>query len=333
MIVNILFVLLWIIRRRWHFVLSLFCLILLSGNIQNNFPLHPLATDQLPDSDSTSTLRVLSFNVRLFNFYELNKGHNAALDYIAAQDADVICLQEFGFYNKDKFLTQDLILRALRHKYPYFQISCRKHVRHRSSYGIATFSRYPIIGKGRVNYPSAYSRTIFSDVLIGNDTVRIFNCHLESNQLTSNDKRKMQELMETKNTKTIPQTTEQISGKLGKAAQIRARQSDSINAAIRRSSVRRIIVCGDFNDHPVSYIYKRIRSDLNDAFVKTSSGFGITYNEFPFYYRIDHLLYSKNIEAGQFRIHRDATEHAKDISDHYPISCSFELHPKKHNIK
>ncbi|MBP5306809.1 MAG: endonuclease/exonuclease/phosphatase family protein [Paludibacteraceae bacterium] len=329
-IVNILFVLLWIVRRRWHFALSLFCLILLSGNIQNCFPLHPLASnDNLQSDDSIRSIRVLSYNVKLFNFYDLQHGRNPMLEYIASQDVDIVCLQEFGFYNHKDFLSFDRILRTMQRNFPYHHISCRNHERHKSSYGIATFSKFPIIRQGRVNYPSAYSRTVFSDILVGNDTIRVFNCHLESNQLTIDDKKRMQELMDRKETGNLSQTTGQISGKLGKAAKIRARQSDSIHAAVRRSDVSHIILCGDFNDHPLSYNYKRIRGELNDAFVSTSSGFGITYNEFPFYYRIDHLLYSKNVKPDQFRIHRDAVKDGKNLSDHYPISCSFFLIPIK----
>ena len=50
-------------------------------------------------------------------------------------------------------------------------------------YGIATFSKYPIISKGDIVHPGSSSLSIYSDILIEKDTFRIFNNHLQSFRL------------------------------------------------------------------------------------------------------------------------------------------------------
>ena len=77
-----------------------------------------------------------------------------------------------------------------------------------------------------------------------------------------------------------------------------------------------IIVCGDFNDTPISYTHRTIAQDLDDAFTQSGRGLGISYNQNRFYFRIDNILTSKNLRAYNCTVDRSIKE-----SDHYPIWC------------
>ena len=77
-----------------------------------------------------------------------------------------------------------------------------------------------------------------------------------------------------------------------------------------------IIVCGDFNDSPISYTHRVVGEGLNDAFVESGNGFGISYNQNHFYFRIDNILLSKNLKS-----YRCTVDNTIKSSDHYPIWC------------
>ena len=104
--------------------------------------------------------------------------------------------------------------------------------------------------------------------------------------------------------------------KLAEASAIRAPQADSIAQEIAASRYPYIIVCGDFNDTPISYAHRVIEKGLNDAFTKSGRGLGISYNQNKFYFRIDNILASKNLKPYNCTVDRSIKE-----SDHYPIWC------------
>ena len=104
--------------------------------------------------------------------------------------------------------------------------------------------------------------------------------------------------------------------KLAEASAIRAPQADTIAHEITASPHPYIIVCGDFNDTPISYTHRTIAQDLDDAFTQAGRGLGISYNQNRFYFRIDNILTSKNLRAYNCTVDRSIKE-----SDHYPIWC------------
>lgn len=320
-IANFLFVIYWALKFKWMFVLSAIALLFEFNNIRIDSPFNKEKSNKLTVSDTSKTISLLSYNVKLFNFYSEDKGavnHNFAIDYILDRDADIVCLQEFGFYDKKPFLTSKHLLGAFAEKYKYHNISYHMNRNDKSCYGIATFSKYPIINKMQIEYGSNYNHTTYSDINVKGTTIRLFNCHLESNQLTLDDKKKMMELVDRDKESDISGTTGLFIQKLAKAYKNRAHQAD-VTSKIIGTSPYETIVCGDFNDTPISYTYHTMRGDLHDAFVDTSTGFGISYNEFPFLYRIDYILHSDGIEAGNFRIGK------VKYSDHYPISCNLDI--------
>ena len=70
--------------------------------------------------------------------------------------------------------------------------------------------------------------------------------------------------------------------------------------------------------HPVEYDSRNNGSVAYTINVKVQSGngFGISYNQNHFYFRIDHILLSKNLESYQCTVDKTIKS-----SDHYPIWC------------
>lgn len=318
----------WAIKLKWNFVISLAVIILFSSNIRNIFPLNREKDNTRNLTDSTQQFKILTYNVKLFDFYKKDKdleNYNKTIDYILEQDADIVCLQEFGYYNSIEFLSASDILTSFAKKYKYRHIAYKLNWGGKSTYGVATFSKFPIIKKNEIEYDSKYNHTIYSDLKIFGDTVRLFNCHLESNQLTQDDKKKMLELVEDdSNQQKISETTGLLTKKLGSAYKKRAHQATLVAEKIKETH-HDILVVGDFNDSPISFAYKTLKVGLSDAFVETSSGIGISYNEIPFLYRIDYILHNDKFLAGNFKI--DKTK----LSDHYPISCTLQININKTN--
>lgn len=104
--------------------------------------------------------------------------------------------------------------------------------------------------------------------------------------------------------------------KLADASAVRAVQTKQITEEIRENKNPYMIVCGDFNDSPISYTHKTLTKELKDAFVESGNGLGISYNQNKFYFRIDHILISPNLKSYRCTVDRSIKE-----SDHYPIWC------------
>ena len=92
------------------------------------------------------------------------------------------------------------------------------------SWGVATFSKHPVINKKKIEYSSRYNVSIYSDIDIGDDTIRVINNHLESNKFTLADIRQYRTLDNDLSGNNILNTSSLFSRKLGEAYKIRATQ-------------------------------------------------------------------------------------------------------------
>jgi len=144
----------------------------------------------------------------------------------------------------------------------------------------------------------------------------VFNFHLESVKFSKADYKFVSDFTETANP--YSSNTKVILGKLRRAFKSRAKQANIVAAFIRESPYP-VIVCGDFNDTPLSYVYKTVSAGLNDSFLEIGQGTGVSYAGGIPFLRIDYILHSKSLEAFRFNIHN------VNYSDHYPISCYFKL--------
>ncbi len=250
-------------------------------------------------------LTVLTYNTgRMGEFKKADR--NAVIRNIVDINADIVCLQEVEVYKDKNYLTLHELKKALgEYPYTYFDF---KIYNKRRQYGLAVFSRYPLIHKTTIQYASVGNISDYCDVVVGKDTIRLFNNHLESNRLTATD------LPDSLSRDGIVSSAQRINNKMEKALPTRKAQALTIRQAITESPYPALVV-GDFNSLPTSWVYATIRGrDLQDAFLKTSwLRLGNTYTTHHLGVRIDYVLTSKNLTPL-------CTEvlHLRG-SDHYPL--------------
>ncbi|WP_209319868.1 endonuclease/exonuclease/phosphatase family protein [Ancylomarina longa] len=305
--INFLFVCYWIIRKKWSFLLPLIAILIgyqhLSNFAQFNFsakPEHP-----------KEAIKILTYNVRSFDKYEWTKDPktpNNILKTISESDADIICLQEFRFT-----LSGLLSLKNLKQKTAsnaYFYSNKRN--------GTAIFSKYPILHKGEIRFAKGnLCDAIYTDLLIGSKTIRVYNLHLESNRLGG----KNYAFINKKEFNADEQELEEIkdiSTRLRQAFQRRATQARIIRNHINKSPYP-IIICGDFNDTAFSYTYHTIKGKLSDSFQEKGKGISTTYTgDFPSF-RIDYVLHDEHFSCLSYKRIK------KEYSDHFPVFSEFKF--------
>jgi len=258
-------------------------------------------------------LKIMTYNVHVFGLYNWRQKDitkNEMFRYIETEDPDIACFQEYFYDSGGFFPTTDSLLKILKAKY-YYQVFSA-HSAKTQKFGIATFSKYPIIAKGSIRFEKTHNLCIYTDILYEKDTLRVYNCHLQS--LYFNDKNYRE--LENFDSSDIPKGNvgqyRNIVGKILLAAQRRSSQVKILRQHID-SCQYSIIVCGDFNDNPFSYAYRIVSKGFKDSFSGAGSGFGYTWEQKGVKQRIDYVLYSKDLVCSEHKITR------VPYSDHYPL--------------
>jgi len=272
---------------------------------------------------SGNALKILSYNVKIFNAYGKKnkfKTRDNILNFIKKEDADIYCFQEFYHQQSpSKFKTRDTMLTVLKTKNYHERYT--HEMTGKQFFGLATFTSYPILNKGRVAFQNDKKNyCIYTDILKETDTIRIFNAHIGSIRLSGDDLT----VFENIKNESIDKKEKQIKGIVGRlkiAFEKRAIQIEKIMFEVKNSPYPTIL-CGDFNDTPVSYCYKQITNQLKDAFIETANGTGKTYiGKIPSN-RIDYIFHSETLIPYEFKVHN------VDFSDHKPISSYLEVKKK-----
>lgn len=309
--VNILFLIVWSILNQWKYILLNIIVLVIGGNaIITYFPVHSETKDIPPDC-----IKILSYNVMQFEHKKANTQDNPnyVLEYILNSKADIVCIQEYGANKKGPHLTDKEIKQTLK-TYPYnytyrFSSSPKNEI-----LGLALFSKFPILSTEKIVFESKYNGSFSAVLDINGKRTTLINNHLESNKLTIEERNDYSNLIDHFDSKKLDRVTGTILNRLIPAFKIRAKQAETIANTIAENENPYIIVCGDFNDTPVSYSRRVIKKNLNDAFADTGFGLGTSFNRHRFYFRIDHILHSKNIKAYNCTVDRSIKN-----SDHYPI--------------
>ncbi|MCB8963795.1 MAG: endonuclease/exonuclease/phosphatase family protein [Bacteroidales bacterium] len=314
LIINIGYFVYWVFRWRWLFAISLIAIVLGVNHLN--------AFIQLPFGRAKKVarvdLKVLSYNVNLFKLYSWAKGdptYGSILNYINKENFDVVCLQEF-YVRSDKF-TEAQARRMLGMNSHVEYILKRKQ----SAYGLAIFSKYPIVDTGEILFENSFNSCIYADILVAGDTVRVYNNHLQSLRLKE---RNFNFLLksEFRNESNKYNELKDILTRMHNAFEKRAQQVDKIVKHIDGCKYP-IILCGDFNDSPVSYTYKELTHRLNDSFKEGGVGFVYTYAGLWPSYRIDYILHSPSFEAVNFYSPRI------NYSDHYPVVAKYVFRKRR----
>ncbi|MCD8181929.1 MAG: endonuclease/exonuclease/phosphatase family protein [Bacteroides sp.] len=308
-LINGCFLIFWLAIRRYRSaLLPLVCFLLCYSQIRTYLPIN-CRTDHLPEG----SIKFLSYNIMAFDGSKKIDGKNPILTYLKESGADILCLQEHIIEESPRYLTQKDVERELK-AYPYHRIHKLGSVDGHNS--MACYSKFPILSARLLDYASEYNGSVVYELKIGEDTITIINNHLESSKLTKEDKDIYEDILASPQKEKVKSGARLLIGKLAEASAIRAPQADTIAREIASSKHPYIIVCGDFNDTPISYAHRVIAQDLDDAFTQSGRGLGVSYNQNKFYFRIDNILISKSLRAYNCTVDRSIKD-----SDHYPIWC------------
>ena len=301
LIANLLFLAFWVIVKiRWVWI-PLLGFIACYLPVRNYFPVNA------PCAHDPGALKFLSYNVWGFHGWEDKEGPNPIYEYLAKEDADIVCLQEIPVGNNG---IKDDVLTLLHGKYQY----CDTAIMRGKSETLCVLSKHPILKKELVEKEPSNAHSMAFFLSVDGDTVVVVNTHLEVTSLSADERNKFKVM---------------IDGDMGRDS-ARA-ESKALIQKLAQSSVRRapqvkalaqyvqeqhhpVILCGDFNDTPVSYAHYRIDELLEDCFVNSANGLGFTYHHHSMKVRIDHIFCSDYWEPQGCYV--DDKIHT---SDHYPV--------------
>lgn len=247
-----------------------------------------------------AAISVLTWNTaRMGGFEKPEK--NEVLQYLLHQDADVICLQEVDVYKDARYLTLPEVKQALSTKYPYsyldFSVYDKRH-----QFGTMIWAKYPLINKQSIHYVTRGNLSNRCDMVVGKDTIRIFNNHLESYSFTSEDLEDM----------------DRIEKKWRRAMPLRNEQARVVRTEMEASPYP-VIVVGDFNSVAFSYTYWHISRGLHDAWNTVHPWlWGATYEYRGIGLRIDYILCSDPLVPTACSV---SDFHG---SDHRPVVATME---------
>lgn len=292
LVLNLVFLFLWIFvnwRYLWVPVLGMG----LTWNFIMDY--HPV---NLGARKNRGELKVVSWNVRAL--YGIENKESEFDEKIKSWNADMFVFQEeYGG-------------RLVDH---VDRLMARLGYQKAEGNGRVLYSRFPILSSREVEAPTSNANGFFAtEVLINGDTIAVIDCHLESNLITPEDRADGRAAINNHIDKQTVRKARTLWGKLARSARTRAQQTDRLTQLIDSLPPRRpVILCGDFNDTPISYAYQRVGKRLQCAWRNAGNGVGVSFNERFFYFRIDHFFHSDHWETRTVKI-----EPHSPFSDHNP---------------
>ena len=309
LLVNFAFLFFWLIfkwRMIWISVLGLVC-----AYVPINIYMPLNAKQDIPEG----AMKLVSYNVCAYGGnYKYEQGFETVLKYLADEQPDIVCLQEdvdtwrrYVFREYQKYLAYNDTM-VIANNAQSFNV-------------LGIHTRFPIIKRERIDYPSIANGSVAWWLKVDDDTLVVVNNHFESCHLSNDDRVQYRHIIKGE----LPRDSARSESKLlllklAEANAIRSNQIRAVLDYVEAHSQYPAIVCGDFNDHPLSYSRHAMAEQLTDCFRETGRGIGLSYNQKAFALRIDHVFCSKDITPYNCKI-----DDEMDASDHYPVLCWLKM--------
>lgn len=298
LILNTVFFCYWLLQFKRQMFLSGFVLLI---GITFITKFYKFSATDLPEEDQDFV--VMSYNVRLFNLFQWIPKTNVTSiiqSFITDKNPDILCIQEYSTASK-------IDLKVYPHRFIFMQGKKIKT-------GQAIFSKFPIIDQGNLVFPKSNNNAIFADIKKGKDIIRIYNMHLQSIKISPD----VDQISE--NIEEIDQEKSHMMVRRISIAFAKQQQQAEIIMNHKKNCDYPIIICGDMNNSPFSYVYRSIKGQLNDTFEEAGKGFGKTY-KFRYYpMRIDYIFADTRMKVKNFESFPEF-----ENSDHYPIMTRLSM--------
>lgn len=301
-VVNVVVLVFWLIFHVRYALMPFTALLLSAPVLWDYCPLN------WPSSPKDDCLKVLTYNVLGFHDARSRKAsHEEILDYLSGSGADVILLQE-AYASKEMSVKK--LDRTLR-SWGYYTL-------HPANVAVSAnlcYSKYPVLSAEQIPYreDAANGSVAYRILYAPGDTLLVVNNHLQSYHFSTDEREAYQKMLASPERKTLKSSTRILARRMKEALQERAPEVQTVLDYMARSGCKSIIAGGDFNDTPVSYVYRRFSEQLTNAFEQSGTGLGWSFNQRGFYVRIDHLFFSDDWTSCASTVDKRIS-----VSDHYP---------------
>lgn len=321
-LLNVACALWWALRLRWWFFVSAVVLVVGFGSIGRYHRLNILKNDKEVTKEQSDFV-VVSYNVKTFSAVEelsVREEADSIAHWIASRKANLVFLQEVYF---SSHMSLDCFRNSVaKYRYSFFENTDMDDPDPETGSGLMVMSSFPIIDHGIACSDGDRVCSVWADLKVDRDTVRVFNLHLHSTGVAPDGGGALLAVKivdDTLSGRKISKIVERVSQNFSH----RATEVEQITRMIKESKYP-VLVCGDMNDVPTSYTYNQIRSDgLQDAFVERGRGAGYTFRGLRNLFRIDYILSSDSyFEVKEY----DSPD--LPYSDHNPVVARLGVNAK-----
>ena len=271
-------------------------------------------------SKSDNSIKILTFNIA--DFKSGGDGREMTIEGIRQlledEDADIVCLQEVCAGQWQDVLNKGSLGKMLGYRY-FLYDRAEGAKKNRGRVAQAILSRYPIVDDEEIVFNrKVKSRMMAAKVTVRGETLRVVNCHLESNALSQDEIRAVSDAQHVDIDNKTEDNLKTTYEKLRRAQAAREEQVTFLADLIDKMSGP-TVVCGDFNDIPTSNTYHRLTARYHDTFESATFTLGDTYNGSLPPIRIDYILHSDEFVTCDYYIID------KNLSDHFPVVAKVAL--------
>lgn len=312
LVANIVMIVLWLLLGKWHFVWSV-AAIAVRWSFVGLF-LQVGGTSKVPErSEHPQMVTVMSYNLHNLKGPEFQSDNSDSyalqfLDLVREYSPDVMCLQEYVSTSGKLRITDSLMLMGYNHFADAHNSSTNPH-------GSTIFSRLPITYAKKID-----QQKVLVELILEDQRFRVCCVHMDSYQFDDVDHEEIDQLRHgnmdaisdtSRHKRTLGKVTETI-------LKHETEWEEKLMPIVTESTVP-MLLAGDFNDIPSSWLYAQVSKHLNDTYRDQGTGFCHTYNGgFP-KFRIDNIFHSEEFSTLSYKRIK------ADISDHYPVMVALEL--------
>ena len=287
--VNLIFALIWLCvsDKRWKW--SLICIIISIPWMTRYIGFH------FKQNGRAEQINVITFNSK--SIFDNNPIREYITNWEQVLSCNIFCFQE---------ISESHLLGIQRSSPDY-----NAYFNH----GKLILTKFPITNRGQIQFEQSVIGCIWVDIQVGVQNYRIYNIHLQSNQISREAESIIQEGVQ--NTRLLGRMKGMFKN-YRSSTKIRVTQARTLLEHILESPCP-VIICGDLNDTPFSYTYTIFSNHLEDHFKMKGLGIGTTYAGIIPGLKIDYIFTDKNFNVTEHRILRE------EKSDHFPVLSRMKL--------